>query len=76
MFRFPRRQIAVGPLENEARIPPRLAPHLPLRPPEPVWHGHPEGDYPYPFTDSLYEYQGECYVPTFSAKPPPQSIKQ
>jgi aminoglycoside phosphotransferase (APT) family kinase protein len=49
VFRFPRRKIAVGLLENEARILPQLAPHLPLRIPEPVWHGHPEGDYPYPF---------------------------
>ncbi|HZI07832.1 MAG TPA: phosphotransferase [Archangium sp.] len=49
VFRFPRRKIAVALLENEARILPRLAPHLPLRIPEPVWHGQPEGDYPYPF---------------------------
>lgn len=49
VFRFPRRKIAEGLLENEARILPRLAPHLPLRIPQPVWHGRPEGDYPYPF---------------------------
>src|SRR4051812_20464567 len=49
VFRFPRRRIAAGLLENEARILPQLAPHLPLRIPEPVWHGHPEGAYPYPF---------------------------
>ncbi|MFL5354114.1 phosphotransferase [Archangium sp.] len=49
VFRFPRRQIARGLLENEARILPRLAPHLPLRIPEPVWHGRAEGAYPYPF---------------------------
>jgi len=49
VFRFPRRHIAVGLLENEARILPRLASHLPLRVPQPVWHGHPEGAYPYPF---------------------------
>jgi len=27
-----------------------------------------------PCPDSLYEHQGECYVPAFSAKPPPQSL--
>jgi len=25
---------------------------------------------------ALYEYQGECYSPAFSAKPPPQSLGQ
>jgi aminoglycoside phosphotransferase (APT) family kinase protein len=49
VFRFPRRKVAVPLLENETRILPRLAPHLPLRIPEPVWHGHPEADYPSPF---------------------------
>ena len=29
-----------------------------------------------PCPDVLYEYQGECYVPAFSAKPPPQSVGQ
>jgi len=29
-----------------------------------------------PCPDSLYEYQGKCYLPTFSAKPPPQSLEQ
>ncbi|HEX8825786.1 MAG TPA: hypothetical protein VF794_38100, partial [Archangium sp.] len=29
-----------------------------------------------PCPDVLYEHQGECYVPTFSAKPPPQSLGQ
>jgi hypothetical protein len=27
-----------------------------------------------PCPDSLHEYEGECYVPAFSAKPPPQSL--
>ncbi|HYI01688.1 phosphotransferase [Hyalangium sp.] len=49
VFRFPRRKLAAGLLENEARILPRLAPHLPLLIPEPVWHGRPEEDFPYPF---------------------------
>jgi hypothetical protein len=29
-----------------------------------------------PCPDVLYEYQGECYSPAFSAKPPPQSLGQ
>ncbi|HEX8440333.1 hypothetical protein [Archangium sp.] len=29
-----------------------------------------------PCPDVLYEYQGECYVPAFSAKPPPSSLGQ
>lgn len=49
VFRFPRRQVAVGLLENETRILPQLAPHLPLRIPEPVWRGRPTESYPYPF---------------------------
>jgi hypothetical protein len=28
-----------------------------------------------PCPEDLYEYQGECYVPSYSAKPPPQSIE-
>ncbi|PTL78812.1 hypothetical protein [Vitiosangium sp. GDMCC 1.1324] len=29
-----------------------------------------------PCPDVLYEHQGECYLPAFSAKPPPQSLGQ
>jgi hypothetical protein len=29
-----------------------------------------------PCPDSLHEHQGECYVPMFSAKPPPSSVGQ
>lgn len=29
-----------------------------------------------PCPDSLYEHQGECYLPSFSARPPPQSLGQ
>jgi len=49
VFRFPRRKMLAGLLENEMRYLPRLAPHLPLRIPEPVWHGRPEEAFPYPF---------------------------
>lgn len=64
VFRFPRRQIAAGLLENEARLLPRLAPHLPLRIPEPVWHGRPEDPYPYPFAGyALLPGDTACEVP-------------
>jgi aminoglycoside phosphotransferase (APT) family kinase protein len=49
VFRFPRRKAFAGLLENEMRYLPRLAPRLPLRIPEPVWHGRPEEAFPYPF---------------------------
>lgn len=29
-----------------------------------------------PCPESLYEYQGKCYIPSFSARPPPQSVGQ
>jgi hypothetical protein len=29
-----------------------------------------------PCPDTLFEYQGECYLPSFSAKPPPSSLGQ
>ncbi|HEX8435586.1 hypothetical protein [Archangium sp.] len=29
-----------------------------------------------PCPETLFEYQGECYIPAFSAKPPPQSLGQ
>jgi hypothetical protein len=29
-----------------------------------------------PCPDTLFEYQGKCYLPSFSAKPPPSSLGQ
>jgi aminoglycoside phosphotransferase (APT) family kinase protein len=49
VFRMPRRRSVVGLLENELRLLPRLAPHLPLAVPVPVWQGRPEASFPYPF---------------------------
>ena len=49
VFRFPRRGIAAGLLETEARVLPALAPLLPLPVPVPGWIGQPAGDYPWPF---------------------------
>ena len=49
VFRFPRRQIAAALIEREADALPRLAPHLPLPVPTPVFAGVPGDGYPYPF---------------------------
>lgn len=49
VFRFPRREVAVGLLENEVRALPRLAPRLPLPVPVPQFVGAPDDGYPYPF---------------------------
>lgn len=49
VFRLPRRAFAVPLLENEARILPRLAPHLPLPIPVPSHVGRRDAEYPYPF---------------------------
>jgi aminoglycoside phosphotransferase (APT) family kinase protein len=49
LFRFPRRQIAVALIETEARVLPRLAPHLPLPIPCPAWVGAPTERFPWPF---------------------------
>ena len=49
VFRFPRRQVAAGLLEREARILPLLAPRLPLRIPAPEYVGAPTPKYPYVF---------------------------
>ena len=49
VFRFPRRQVAAGLIEREARILPLLAPHVPLPIPVPEFVGHPDDGYPYYF---------------------------
>ncbi len=49
VFRFPRRQLAVRGVEAEMRVLPRLAEHLPLPVPAPVFLGRPSADYPWPF---------------------------
>jgi aminoglycoside phosphotransferase (APT) family kinase protein len=49
VFRFPRRQVAVGLLETEARVLPYLAPYLPLPIPAPRYLGVPTDAFPYPF---------------------------
>src|SRR6266704_5667597 len=50
VFRFPRRQIAVASLQNEAQLLPRIAARLPLPVPIPQFCGHANHDYPWPFT--------------------------
>jgi aminoglycoside phosphotransferase (APT) family kinase protein len=54
VYRFPRRRIAVGLLEQEMRVLPLLAPHLPLPVPVPMFAGAPDKDYPYPFAGCPY----------------------
>lgn len=49
-LRLPRRQIAVGLLQNEQRWLPVLGARLPLRIPVPLWHGRPQENYPWPWS--------------------------
>jgi len=49
VFRFPRRALAVGLLEREAQVLPRLAPRLPLAVPLPEWAGRPTSRFGWPF---------------------------
>jgi aminoglycoside phosphotransferase (APT) family kinase protein len=49
VFRFPRREIAVGLLETEARVLSRIAPRVPLAIPVPVWIGRATERFPWPF---------------------------
>ncbi|MFL6116599.1 MAG: aminoglycoside phosphotransferase family protein [Catenulispora sp.] len=48
--RLPRIEWAVGSLEREQRLLPKLAPHLPLAVPTPVAVGEPTAEYPYPWS--------------------------
>jgi aminoglycoside phosphotransferase (APT) family kinase protein len=52
-FRFPRREIVVPGTEREIAVLPKLAPHLPVAVPEPVFVGRPTDEYPWPFFGSL-----------------------
>jgi aminoglycoside phosphotransferase (APT) family kinase protein len=56
VFRFPRRLIAAGLVEREARILPQLAPHLPYPIPVPEYVGTPTTAYPFVFA-------GYAFVP-------------
>ncbi len=47
--RVPRRVLAAGLVEHEARWVPVLAPRLPVAVPVPVFHGMPDAGYPYPW---------------------------
>ena len=49
VFRFPRRTIAVGLLETEGRVLPRLGPRLPCPVPAPEWFGRADATYKWPF---------------------------
>lgn len=54
VFRFPRRQIAVGLIETEMRLLPAIADSLPMPIPQPVWKGEPTDDFPWPFAGYRY----------------------
>ncbi|MCQ2011075.1 phosphotransferase [Sporolactobacillus sp. STSJ-5] len=49
VFRFPRRQIAVGLLRAESGILPKLADHLPLQISKPLFFGNPDAEFSWPF---------------------------
>ncbi len=50
VFRFPRRQQAVPGIERQLAVLPRLAPHLPLAVPVPVFAGVPADGFPWRFS--------------------------
>lgn len=54
IFRFPRRQIAVGLLQTETTVLPLLQPHLPTPVPAPLFIGQPTELYPAPFAGYRY----------------------
>lgn len=61
-LRLPRFARWVGQVEREHRWLPYLAPHLPLRVPQPLAMGEPSAGYPYPW--SIYRWlEGEAVVP-------------
>ncbi len=49
VFRFPRREIAIGLLESERRLLPAIAARLPLTVPVPEFFGEPDMGYPWAF---------------------------
>jgi aminoglycoside phosphotransferase (APT) family kinase protein len=63
-FRFPRRRIAVPLIVREIAILPRIAPHLPLAIPAPVFVGMASEAYPWPFAGyPLIRGATACSVP-------------
>jgi aminoglycoside phosphotransferase (APT) family kinase protein len=54
VFRFPRRELAVGLLKTENQLLPSLASQLPLSIAEPLFFGKPNAGYPWPFTGYHY----------------------
>ena len=49
LFRFPRRELAVPPVERQVRLLPPLRPRLPLPVPQPVFVGAPSDAFRWPF---------------------------
>lgn len=56
VFRFPRRQVAVGLLQQEWRVLSHIAERVSLKIPKPLFLGKPTDAYPWPFV-------GYCFVP-------------
>lgn len=54
VFRFPRRELAVGLLKTENQLLPSLTSQLPLSIAEPIFFGKPNAGYPWPFTGYHY----------------------
>jgi aminoglycoside phosphotransferase (APT) family kinase protein len=50
IFRFPRRQFAIPLIENGIRLPPQLAPHLPVPISVPIFVGQPTKNFGWPFS--------------------------
>src|SRR4051812_3075631 len=59
VFGFPRREVVVPGLERELELVPKLAPHLPLPIPVPVFTGVPSDGFPWPFSGSEFLPGGE-----------------
>ena len=53
-FRFPRREAVVAGTEREIAVLPELAKRLPVGLPAPVFVGHPDTDFPWPFYGARY----------------------
>ena len=50
VFRFPRREVVLPGVLRELQVLPQIAARLPLRIPQPVLVGRPQGGYPWPFS--------------------------
>jgi len=68
VFGFPRRAIVAPGIERELEFLPRLAPHVPLPIPEPVFVGSPSDSFPWPFF-------GSRFIPGCEAGDAPREVR-